>query len=50
MSRPPRSCPYPDSQWRDRAAFLRGRDAIEAFLTRKWQRELGNRTPCALPT
>ena len=29
----------PDSQWRNRAEFLRGRDEIEAFLTRKWQRE-----------
>ena len=30
----------PDSQWRNRAEFLQGREAIEAFLTRKWQREL----------
>lgn len=29
----------PDSQWRNRAEFLRGRNEIEAFLTRKWQRE-----------
>jgi uncharacterized protein len=29
-----------DSVWRNRAEFLRGRDAIEAFLTRKWAREL----------
>lgn len=29
----------PDSQWRNRGEFFRGRDAIEAFLTRKWQRE-----------
>ena len=29
----------PDSQWRNRAEFLRGRTEIEAFLTRKWQRE-----------
>ena len=29
-----------DSQWRNRAEFLHGRTAIEAFLTRKWQREL----------
>ncbi len=28
-----------DSQWRNRAEFLRGRTEIEAFLTRKWQRE-----------
>jgi uncharacterized protein len=32
-----------DSVWRNRAEFLRGRDAIEAFLTRKWQRELDYR-------
>jgi len=30
----------PDSRWRNRAEFLQGREAIEAFLTRKWQREL----------
>ncbi len=29
-----------DSRWRNRAEFFTGRDAIEAFLTRKWQREL----------
>jgi uncharacterized protein len=29
----------PDSQWRNRADFLQGRDAIVAFLTRKWERE-----------
>jgi nuclear transport factor 2 (NTF2) superfamily protein len=29
-----------DSRWRNRAEFLEGRAAIEAFLTRKWQREL----------
>jgi nuclear transport factor 2 (NTF2) superfamily protein len=28
-----------DSQWRNRAEFLRGRDAIQAFLVRKWSRE-----------
>jgi len=27
------------SQWRNRAEFLSGRAAIEAFLTSKWQRE-----------
>jgi nuclear transport factor 2 (NTF2) superfamily protein len=32
-----------DSQWRNRAEFLHGRTAIEAFLTRKWQRELDYR-------
>ena len=30
----------PDSCWRNRAVFLRGREAIEAFLTAKWAREL----------
>jgi nuclear transport factor 2 (NTF2) superfamily protein len=29
-----------DTRWRNRAEFLEGRDAIKAFLTRKWQREL----------
>jgi len=29
----------PDSRWRNRAEFFQGRAAIEAFLTRKWQRE-----------
>ncbi len=29
----------PDSQWRNRAEFLQGRDAIIDFLTRKWARE-----------
>lgn len=33
----------PDSQWRNRAEFLNGRAAIEAFLTRKWTRELDYR-------
>jgi len=32
-----------DSCWRNRAEFLQGRDAIVAFLTRKWQRELDYR-------
>ena len=32
-----------DSEWRNRAEFLRGRDEIRAFLTRKWQRELDYR-------
>jgi hypothetical protein len=30
----------PDSFWRNRSEFLSGRAAIEAFLTRKWNREL----------
>ena len=29
----------PDSRWRNRAEIFEGRAAIEAFLTRKWQRE-----------
>lgn len=29
-----------DSRWRNRAEFLAGRAAIEAFLLRKWHREL----------
>ncbi|KAI0401568.1 hypothetical protein F4802DRAFT_421318 [Xylaria palmicola] len=29
----------PDSVWRNRGTFLRGRDEIEAFLARKWERE-----------
>ena len=33
----------PDSRWRNRAEFLEGRPAIEAFLTRKWARELDYR-------
>lgn len=33
----------PDSQWRNRAEFLTGRAAIEAFLARKWARELDYR-------
>ena len=32
-----------DSLWRNRTEFLQGRDAIEAFLTRKWNRELDYR-------
>jgi nuclear transport factor 2 (NTF2) superfamily protein len=30
----------PDSAWRNRAEFFTGRDAIVAFLQRKWAREL----------
>jgi hypothetical protein len=29
-----------DSRWRNRSEFFRGRAAIEAFLTRKWQGEI----------
>jgi uncharacterized protein len=32
-----------DSRWRNRAEFLQGREAIAAFLTRKWARELDYR-------
>ena len=32
-----------DSQWRNRTEFLKGREAIEAFLTQKWDRELDYR-------
>ncbi|MBS2036948.1 nuclear transport factor 2 family protein [bacterium] len=32
-----------DSQWRNRHLFLKGRDEIEAFLHRKWERELDYR-------
>ena len=32
-----------DSRWRNRSEFLQGRAAIEAFLARKWQRELDYR-------
>ena len=33
----------PDSRWRNRAEFFQGREAIVAFLTRKWIRELDYR-------
>lgn len=33
----------PDSVWRNRDVFLTGRDAIVAFLTRKWEKELDYR-------
>lgn len=32
-----------DSQWRNRSEFLVGREQIEAFLTRKWEKELDYR-------
>src|ERR1700750_2069282 len=31
----------PDSAWRNRDQFVTGREAIVAFLTAKWERELG---------
>ena len=33
----------PDSRWRNRAEFIAGRAEIEAFLRRKWARELDYR-------
>jgi nuclear transport factor 2 (NTF2) superfamily protein len=33
----------PDCIWRNRSEFLTGRDAIVAFLTRKWAKELDYR-------
>jgi len=33
----------PDSRWRNRTEFLQGREAIQAFLRRKWDRELDYR-------
>ena len=32
-----------DSDWRNRAEFLRGRDEVRAFLRRKWAKELDYR-------
>jgi hypothetical protein len=32
-----------DSEWRNRAEFFSGRDAIRAFLRRKWAKELDYR-------
>lgn len=29
-----------DSEWRNRAEFFQGREAIQQFLTRKWEKEL----------
>ena len=33
----------PDSRWRNRVEFPNGREEIQAFLTRKWVRELDYR-------
>lgn len=30
----------PDSEWRNRSEFLQGREEIQAFLERKWAKEL----------
>ena len=32
-----------DSRWRNRSEFLQGREAIQAFLVRKWAKELDYR-------
>ena len=32
-----------DSRWRNRSEFFQGREAIVAFLTRKWEKERGYR-------
>ena len=32
-----------DSRWRNRSEFIQGREAIEAFLQRKWSEELDYR-------
>jgi len=29
-----------DTEWRNRAEFIHGREEVKAFLTRKWQKEL----------
>ena len=33
----------PDSIWRNRDQFMRGRDEIKDFLTKKWAKENGYR-------
>ena len=33
----------PDTEWRNRAEFITGRDAVRDFLKRKWDRELDYR-------
>ncbi|MBL8292084.1 MAG: nuclear transport factor 2 family protein [Bryobacterales bacterium] len=40
----------PDSEWRNRTEFLRGREEIKAFLKRKWAKELDYRLKKALWT
>jgi len=32
-----------DTEWRNRTEFINGRDEVVAFLTRKWEKELGYR-------
>ena len=29
----------PDTEWRNRAEFLKGREEVKAFLVRKWEKE-----------
>jgi hypothetical protein len=29
-----------DTEWRNRSEFLKGREAVQAFLQRKWEKEL----------
>ena len=29
-----------DTEWRNRTEFIKGREEVKAFLTRKWQKEL----------
>ncbi len=31
----------PDTEWRNRTEFINGREEVVAFLTRKWEKELG---------
>jgi hypothetical protein len=33
----------PDSDWRNRSQFIKGREEIKAFLRRKWEKELDYR-------
>jgi nuclear transport factor 2 (NTF2) superfamily protein len=37
-----------DTEWRNRAEFLHGREEVRAFLARKWERELDYRLRKAL--
>ena len=30
-----------DTEWRNRTEFINGREAVKAFLKRKWEKELG---------
>ncbi|SDL56373.1 nuclear transport factor 2 family protein [Siphonobacter aquaeclarae] len=33
----------PDTEWRNRTEFVNGREEVQAFLTRKWEKELDYR-------